>query len=64
VLVPALDMLTGQLQLPYAGAFLTLAELRPFFAGCSQAGGGGILLRNYDFAPDDVGRWDGHRLHG
>jgi predicted choloylglycine hydrolase len=53
-LVPALEMLAGQLQLPKAGAFLTLAGLRPFFAGCSQAGGGGILLRNYDFDPDEV----------
>lgn len=53
-LVPALDMLAGQLDLPHAGAFLTMASLRPFFAGCSQAGGGGILLRNYDFDPDGV----------
>lgn len=53
-LVPALDKLAGQLQLPHAGAFLTLAGLRPFFAGCSQVGGGGILLRNYDFDPNGV----------
>jgi predicted choloylglycine hydrolase len=53
-LVPALDMLAGQLDLPHAAAFLTLAELRPFWAGCSQTGGNGTLLRNYDFVPDGV----------
>ena len=53
-LVPALDLLAGQLDLPHAEAFLTLAALRPFWAGCSQTGGNGTLLRNYDFNPDEV----------
>lgn len=53
-LVPALDLLAGQLDLPHAAAFLTLAELRPFWAGCSQIGRDGTLLRNYDFNPDQV----------
>jgi hypothetical protein len=38
---------------PAAGAFLTMAALRPFFSGCTQAGSNGRLLRNYDFPPDE-----------
>ena len=53
-LVPALDRLAAQLDRPSGETFLTLAALRPFFAGCTQIGGAGILLRNYDFDPDDV----------
>jgi predicted choloylglycine hydrolase len=53
-LVPALDLLAGQLDLPHAEAFLTQAELRPFWSGCSQVGGNGTLLRNYDFDPGGV----------
>ncbi|TPQ24031.1 C45 family autoproteolytic acyltransferase/hydolase [Streptomyces sporangiiformans] len=52
-LVPVLDRLAGQLDRPGGETFLTLAALRPFFAGCSQTGVGGTLLRNYDFDPDD-----------
>ncbi|MER6816277.1 C45 family peptidase [Spirillospora sp. NPDC000708] len=51
-LVPALDRLAGQLATPWAGTLLTLAAVRPFFSGCTQIGGKGALLRNYDFAPD------------
>ncbi|MEY9835198.1 C45 family autoproteolytic acyltransferase/hydolase [Streptacidiphilus sp. EB103A] len=52
-LVPALDRLTGQLDRPHAETFLTLATVRPFFSGCTQIGGEGRLLRNYDFNPDE-----------
>ncbi|MFC1403857.1 MULTISPECIES: C45 family autoproteolytic acyltransferase/hydolase [Streptacidiphilus] len=52
-LVPVLDRLVGQLDRPHGEAFLTLTALRPFFAGCTQIGGSGRLLRNYDFKPDD-----------
>jgi predicted choloylglycine hydrolase len=53
-LVPALDRLAAQLDRPNAGTFLTLAAIRPFFAGCTQIGGAGTLLRNYDFNPHEV----------
>jgi predicted choloylglycine hydrolase len=52
-LVPVLDRLAARLDRPGAGTFLTLAALRPFFAGCTQIGAGGTLLRNYDFDPDE-----------
>ncbi|MEH0548787.1 C45 family autoproteolytic acyltransferase/hydrolase [Streptomyces sp. B21-105] len=52
-LVPVLDRLAGQLDRPEGETFLTLAALRPFFSGCTQIGGGGTLLRNYDFSPDE-----------
>ncbi|PIM69214.1 acyl-coenzyme A--6-aminopenicillanic acid acyl-transferase [Streptomyces sp. JV178] len=52
-LVPVLDRLVRQLDRPDAEAFLTLATLRPFFSGCTQIGGPGTLLRNYDFDPDE-----------
>ncbi|MEU4657967.1 acyl-coenzyme A--6-aminopenicillanic acid acyl-transferase [Streptomyces sp. NPDC023723] len=35
-LVPSLDRLAGQLPFPRAGTLLTLAAVRPFFAGCTQ----------------------------
>jgi predicted choloylglycine hydrolase len=50
-LVPVLDRLAGQLDRPYGATFLTQAALRPFFAGCTQIGARGSLLRNYDFDP-------------
>jgi predicted choloylglycine hydrolase len=53
-LAPALDRLVAQLDRPGGEAFLTLAAIRPFFAGCTQIGGAGTLLRNYDFDPGDV----------
>lgn len=53
-LVPALDRLAAQVAEPYGGTFLTLAALRPVFTGCTQTGGNGILLRNYDFHPGEV----------
>ncbi|MFI0537240.1 hypothetical protein ACH3XX_45485 [Streptomyces scabiei] len=52
-LVPVLDRLAGQLDRPEGETFLTLAALRPFFSGCTQIGGSGTLLRNYDFSPDE-----------
>ncbi|MFM9693363.1 C45 family autoproteolytic acyltransferase/hydolase [Streptomyces europaeiscabiei] len=52
-LVPVLDRLTRQLDRPGGDTFLTLAALRPFFSGCTQIGGRGTLLRNYDFSPDE-----------
>ncbi|MEU1122873.1 C45 family peptidase [Streptomyces sp. NPDC005899] len=52
-LVPVLDRLACQLDRPEGETFLTLAALRPFFSGCTQIGGGGTLLRNYDFSPDE-----------
>lgn len=52
-LVPVLDRLSGQLDRPDGETFLTLAALRPFFSGCTQIGGNGTLLRNYDFSPDE-----------
>jgi hypothetical protein len=51
-LVPLLDRLAEQVDRPAAGAFLTMAALKPFFSGCTQTGGNGRLLRNYDFAPE------------
>jgi predicted choloylglycine hydrolase len=51
-LVPVLDRLAGQLDRPEAKAFLTHAALRPFSPSCTQIGGDGALLRNYDFPPD------------
>ncbi|GAA0327114.1 C45 family autoproteolytic acyltransferase/hydrolase [Actinoallomurus spadix] len=51
-LVPILDLLAGRLDRPGGETFLTHAAIRPFFSGCTQIGGGGVLLRNYDFAPD------------
>jgi len=52
-LVPVLDLLAAQLDRPRGETFLTLAGIRPFYAGCSQIGVGGTLLRNYDFDPAD-----------
>jgi predicted choloylglycine hydrolase len=52
-LVPVLDRLAGQLGKPGGGTFLTQANLRPFFSGCTQIGSNGALLRNYDFSPDE-----------
>ncbi|MFE2276811.1 C45 family autoproteolytic acyltransferase/hydrolase [Streptomyces sp. NPDC059454] len=52
-LVPVLERLARQLDRPGGETFLTLAILRPFFSGCTQIGGSGTLLRNYDFAPDE-----------
>ena len=52
-LVPLLDRLAEQVDRPGAGAFLTMTALKPFFSGCTQAGGNGRLLRNYDFPPDE-----------
>lgn len=52
-LVPVLGRLTRELDRPGGGTFLTHAALRPFFSGCTQTGGAGTLLRNYDFAPDE-----------
>ncbi|MFE0449716.1 C45 family autoproteolytic acyltransferase/hydrolase [Streptomyces sp. NPDC058914] len=52
-LVPVLDRLARQLDRPAGETFLTLATLRPFFSGCTQIGGKGTLLRNYDFTPDE-----------
>jgi hypothetical protein len=52
-LVPLLDRLAEQTGRPAAGAFLTMAALKPFFSGCTQAGGNGRLLRTYDFPPDE-----------
>ncbi|MET2717000.1 C45 family peptidase [Streptomyces harbinensis] len=54
-LVPALERLrAGLADIPHTGTLLTLAAVRPFFAGCTQIGAGGELLRNYDFDPDEV----------
>jgi predicted choloylglycine hydrolase len=55
-LVPVLERLTAQLDEPGAGALLTSVGLRPFFAACTQAGVDGVLLRNYDLAPDECER--------
>lgn len=52
-LVPVLDRLAGQLDKPGGDTFLTLANLRPFFSGCTQIGADGTLLRNYDFSPHE-----------
>jgi len=52
-LVPVLDRLAGQLDRAEGEIFLTLATVRPFFSGCTQIGGNGTLLRNYDFPPDE-----------
>ncbi|MER5220460.1 C45 family peptidase [Streptomyces flaveus] len=52
-LVPVLDRLAAGLDRPGGETFLTLAGIRPFFAGCSQIGVGGTLMRNYDFDPAD-----------
>src|SRR5580692_7863423 len=52
-LVPLLDRLAEQTDRPGAETFLTMAALKPFFSGCTQAGGSGRLVRNYDFAPDE-----------
>ncbi|MGW1817284.1 C45 family autoproteolytic acyltransferase/hydrolase [Streptomyces sp. NPDC002125] len=52
-LVPVLDRLAVQLDRPGGDTFLTLALMRPFFSGCTQIGGNGTLLRNYDFSPDE-----------
>ena len=51
-LVPLLDRLAEQAGRAPARTFLTMAALKPFFSGCTQAGRNGRLLRNYDFAPD------------
>jgi predicted choloylglycine hydrolase len=52
-LVPLLDRLADQVDRPHARTLLTMAAVTPFFAACTQAGGNGRLLRNYDFRPDD-----------
>jgi predicted choloylglycine hydrolase len=52
-LEPLLDRLAQQTDRPGAETFLTMAALKPFFSGCTQAGGSGRLVRNYDFAPDE-----------
>ena len=52
-LVPLLDRLAEQVDRPAAETFLTMAALRPFFSGCTQTGGNGRLVRNYDFSPDE-----------
>ncbi|MFF4397297.1 C45 family autoproteolytic acyltransferase/hydolase [Streptomyces sp. NPDC001480] len=52
-LVPVLGRLTRQLDRPGGDTFLTHAAMRPFFSGCTQIGGEGTLLRNYDFDPAD-----------
>ncbi|WP_338703634.1 C45 family peptidase [Streptomyces sp. Q6] len=52
-LVPVLDRLAPQLERPGADTVLTLAAARAFFAGCTQSGAPGTLVRNYDFTPDD-----------
>ncbi|MEV5710788.1 C45 family peptidase [Actinoallomurus sp. NPDC052274] len=52
-LVPILDLLAGQLGRPGGETYLTHAAIRPFFSGCTQIGGKGVLLRNYDFPPDE-----------
>ncbi|MYS20240.1 MULTISPECIES: C45 family autoproteolytic acyltransferase/hydolase [unclassified Streptomyces] len=52
-LAPVLDRLAGQLDRPGGETFLTHAALRPFFSGCTQIGGNGTLLRNYDFSPGE-----------
>lgn len=51
-LVPLLDRLAEQVDHPAARAFLTMAALKPFFSACTQIGGHGRLVRNYDFPPD------------
>lgn len=52
-LVPTLDRLADQLDRDRAETLLTMAASRPlFFPGCTQIGGPGTLLRNYDFAPE------------
>ncbi|MFD5320398.1 C45 family autoproteolytic acyltransferase/hydolase [Streptomyces sp. NPDC127098] len=54
-LVPVLERLAAQLDRGRLGeTFLTQAAFRPFFAGCTQAAFDGVLLRNYDFPPDEV----------
>jgi predicted choloylglycine hydrolase len=53
-LVPALDQLARQVGEARGETFLTLAALRPFYASCTQTGGHGVLLRNYDFDPGEV----------
>jgi predicted choloylglycine hydrolase len=52
-LAPLLDRLAEQLDRPNAGTLLTMAAIRPFFSGCTQTGGNGRLLRNYDFPVDE-----------
>ncbi|MBO0804427.1 MAG: hypothetical protein J2P25_15295 [Nocardiopsaceae bacterium] len=52
-LVPLLDRLAEQVDHPAAGAFLTMAALKPFFSACTQIGGNGRLLRNNDFPPGE-----------
>ena len=46
-LVPALDRLAAQLDRPGGETFLTLAALRPFFAGCTQIGRASCRERVY-----------------
>ncbi|TDC24798.1 acyl-coenzyme A--6-aminopenicillanic acid acyl-transferase [Streptomyces sp. 8K308] len=54
-LVPVLERLAAQLDRGRLGeTFLTQAAFRPFFAACTQAAFDGVLLRNYDFPPDEV----------
>jgi predicted choloylglycine hydrolase len=50
-LVPVMEELAASIDLPEAGAVLTQATLKPFFAACSQTGVAGTLVRNYDFDP-------------
>jgi predicted choloylglycine hydrolase len=55
-LVPVLDRLTARLDRPGGRTALTHAAVRPFFSGCTQAAVGGVLLRNYDFHPEQCDR--------
>ncbi|KOX15407.1 C45 family autoproteolytic acyltransferase/hydolase [Nocardiopsis sp. NRRL B-16309] len=51
-LVGVRERLAAQLDRPDGDSFLTFANMRTSFAGCTQTGGAGRLLRNYDFAPE------------
>jgi predicted choloylglycine hydrolase len=52
-LAPLLDRLANQVNRPNAETFLAMTAVRPFFSGCTQTGGNGRLLRNYDFPLDE-----------
>jgi predicted choloylglycine hydrolase len=55
-LVGVRERLAAELDRPDGDSFLTFANMRTSFAGCTQIGGAGRLLRNDDFAP---GRCEG-----
>jgi predicted choloylglycine hydrolase len=56
-LVPVLDRLAAQLPDPaLAATALTHVGMRPFYAACTATGVAGVLLRNYDFPPDECDR--------